>query len=368
MARTAAIPGPPSRRSWRWTTPRRCSVFTCPPWMSLSLPGQGRGRCPRPSMPTWPGTSDGGKEDRGYGAIQSTWPRTVSYGLNDSPAGLAAWVLEKWRGWADSGGDIDASFSRDFLLTVVTLYWATQTITSSIRDYVDNRWLEAELSLADAVTVPTAVAVFAHQFIDDGTPPREWAERLYDIRRWTPMPSGGHFPSAEETRPAQPRHRSLLQRPRRGQPAAIQPLSRTGRIWPDMYPAKILLAARRLGQSDALNWLICAAPGRYCNPESKQIFGREVYRGPAGRAVRGDRQPFRAGAGWVAGRGAAVRRGHPARPGAWRLPLSGHGRGRSRACRPRAPCGQGRARRRRPRCAARPPPARRPPRGRRGPG
>jgi pimeloyl-ACP methyl ester carboxylesterase len=81
---------------------------------------------------------------------------------------------------------------------VVTLYWATQTITSSMRDYVDNRSLSAELGPADLVTVPTAVAVFAHQFIDDGTPPREWAERLYTIRRWTLMPSGGHFPSAEE--------------------------------------------------------------------------------------------------------------------------------------------------------------------------
>ena len=137
------------------------------------------------------------EDDRGYGAIQSTRPQTLSYGLNDSPAGLAAWVLEKWRGWADSGGDIEAAFSRDFLLTVVTLYWATQTIASSMRDYVDNRWLAAGLSRADAVPVPTAVAVF-HQFIDDGTPPREWAERLYDIRRWTPMPSGGHFPAAEQ--------------------------------------------------------------------------------------------------------------------------------------------------------------------------
>jgi pimeloyl-ACP methyl ester carboxylesterase len=137
-------------------------------------------------------------DDRGYGAIQSTRPQTLSYGLTDSPAGLAAWVLEKWRGWADSGGDIDAAFSRDFLLTVVTLYWVTQTIESSMRDYVDNRWLAAELGPADAVTVPTAVAVFANQFIDDGTPPREWAERLYNIRRWTPMPSGGHFPSAEQ--------------------------------------------------------------------------------------------------------------------------------------------------------------------------
>jgi pimeloyl-ACP methyl ester carboxylesterase len=81
---------------------------------------------------------------------------------------------------------------------VVTLYWATQTIATSIQDYADNRWLATELGPADAVTVPTAVAVFAHQFIDDGTPPREWAERLYSIRRWTPMPSGGHFPAAEE--------------------------------------------------------------------------------------------------------------------------------------------------------------------------
>jgi pimeloyl-ACP methyl ester carboxylesterase len=136
-------------------------------------------------------------DDRGYGAIQSTRPQTVGYGLNDSPAGLAAWVLEKWRGWADSGGDIEGTFSRDYLLTVVTLYWATQTITSSMRDYVDNRWLAEELGLSDFVTVPTAVAVF-HQFIDDGNPPRQWAERLYSIRRWTPMPAGGHFAAAEQ--------------------------------------------------------------------------------------------------------------------------------------------------------------------------
>jgi pimeloyl-ACP methyl ester carboxylesterase len=138
------------------------------------------------------------EDDRGYGAIQATRPQTVGYGLNDSPAGLAAWVLEKWRAWADSGGDLDATFSRDFLLTVVTLYWVTQTITSSMRDYADNRWPEAELGPADAVTVPTAVAVFAHQYIDDGNPPREWAERLYNIRRWKPMPRGGHFAAAEE--------------------------------------------------------------------------------------------------------------------------------------------------------------------------
>lgn len=135
------------------------------------------------------------EDDRGYGVIQPARPQALSYGLNGSPAGLAAWVLEEWRGWADSGGDIEATFSRDFLLTVVTLYWATQTIASSIRDYVDNRQPAGELTLAGTAGVPAAVAVF-RQFTDDGTPPREWAERLYSIRRWTPVPRGGHFPSA----------------------------------------------------------------------------------------------------------------------------------------------------------------------------
>src|SRR3954470_9146428 len=78
--------------------------------------------------------------ERGYSSIQSTKPQTVGYGLNDSPAGLAAWILEKWRSWTDSGGDLEQSFERDFLLTTVTLYWVTQTITSSLRDYYDNRF------------------------------------------------------------------------------------------------------------------------------------------------------------------------------------------------------------------------------------
>lgn len=137
------------------------------------------------------------EDDRGYGAIQSTRPQTVGYGLNDSPAGLAAWLIEKWRAWSDSGGNLDATFSRDFLLTVVTLYWVSQTITSSMRDYADNRWLGA-LGPGDRITVPTAIAVFANQLVDDGCPPREWAERLYNVRRWSPMRKGGHFAPAEQ--------------------------------------------------------------------------------------------------------------------------------------------------------------------------
>jgi len=139
------------------------------------------------------------KAEGGYKAIQSTKPQTVGYGLNDSPAGLAAWVLEKWRSWSDSGGDLDGRFSREFLLTVLTIFWATQTIAPSIRDYYDNRRAGLyTLGRGDFVDVPTAIAVFANHFVPEGAPPREWAERLYNIRQWTPMPSGGHFAAAEE--------------------------------------------------------------------------------------------------------------------------------------------------------------------------
>ena len=136
----------------------------------------------------------------GYKAIQSTKPQTLGYGLNDSPAGLAAWILEKWRSWADSRGNLDERFSRDFLLTTVTLYWVTQTITSSMRDYFDNdnRRFRITLGPQEFVNVPTGIAVFANTFVDEGTPPREWAERLYNVRRWTPMRSGGHFAPIEE--------------------------------------------------------------------------------------------------------------------------------------------------------------------------
>jgi pimeloyl-ACP methyl ester carboxylesterase len=136
--------------------------------------------------------------ERGYSSIQSTRPQTLGYGLNDSPAGLAAWILEKWRAWSDSGGDLERRFSRDFLLTLLTLYWVTGTITSSMRDYFDNRWHPAELPPGARVPVPAGIANFDRNFVSEGSPPREWAERLYDVRRWTSMPAGGHFAAAEE--------------------------------------------------------------------------------------------------------------------------------------------------------------------------
>jgi pimeloyl-ACP methyl ester carboxylesterase len=132
--------------------------------------------------------------ERGYSAIQSTKPQTAGYGLNDSPAGLAAWIVEKWRSWSDDLAAID----HDLLLTNLTIYWVTQTITTSMRDYYDKRRHGPRAGPGDFVAVPTAVAVFANEHVSEGTPPREWAERLYDVRRWTSMPRGGHFAPAEQ--------------------------------------------------------------------------------------------------------------------------------------------------------------------------
>lgn len=127
--------------------------------------------------------------ERGYSAIQSTKPQTVGYGLNDSPAGLAAYVGEKWRSWSDvTPGD-------DFLCATLTLYWVTQTITSSMRDYWDNRWHPVK---ADYIRTPTAFGLFAHQTVSEGEVPRAYVERLYNIQRWTVFARGGHFAPAEE--------------------------------------------------------------------------------------------------------------------------------------------------------------------------
>ncbi|WP_245571052.1 epoxide hydrolase family protein [Catelliglobosispora koreensis] len=127
--------------------------------------------------------------ERGYSAIQSTKPQTLGYGLNDSPAGLAAWLLEKWRSWCGTPPP------DDFLLTLLTLYWVTGSITPSLRDYYDNRWHAVTPSYID---VPTAAAVFPNQQVFEGEPTRDWLCGLYDIQRWTVYGEGGHFAPIEQ--------------------------------------------------------------------------------------------------------------------------------------------------------------------------
>ena len=157
-----------------------------------------------------------GSTERGYMAIQSTKPQTLAYALNDSPAGLAAWIVEKWRAWSDSGGDLESRFSREFLLTMVTLFWVTQTMPTSMRDYFDNRRWQGEPLLGpdDFVHVPTGIAHFPHTFVPEGDPPREWAERLYNV---TPVDCDGIRRTLRRGRRAGSRgtrHRNVLRRHR----------------------------------------------------------------------------------------------------------------------------------------------------------
>ena len=131
----------------------------------------------------------------GYGHIQGTKPQTLSYGLNDSPAGLAAWIVEKFRTWSDCGGDVESVYTKDELLTNITIYWATQTISSSVRIYYESQRSAPRQNKEDKVQVPSAIAIFPK---DLSHPPREWAERSYNVQRWTEMPRGGHFAALEE--------------------------------------------------------------------------------------------------------------------------------------------------------------------------
>ena len=130
----------------------------------------------------------------GYAMIQSTKPQTLGYGLNDSPSGLASWIIEKFYTWSDCNGNLENSFTKDELLTNLTIYWATQTINSAIRIYYETMKYPPENS-SEKVKVPTAAAIFPKDLI---TAPKEFADRFFNIKQWTQMPKGGHFAAMEQ--------------------------------------------------------------------------------------------------------------------------------------------------------------------------
>ncbi len=135
------------------------------------------------------------REETGYQWIQGTKPQTLAYGLTDSPVGLAAWIVEKFRSWSDCAGDVERRFSKDELLTNIMLYWVTGAINSSFWPYYARYHEGWPIPDGARVTVPTAYAAFPREIL---RPPRAWAERVYNIRRWTPMAAGGHFAALEE--------------------------------------------------------------------------------------------------------------------------------------------------------------------------
>jgi len=145
--------------------------------------------------------------DGAYAMIQSTKPQTLAYGLNDSPVGLAAWIIEKFQSWSENNGNVENAFTKDELLTNITIYWATQTINSSFRLYHEaiKAMMQAIYNplvklnpfdkTGDKTEVPTGFALFPKDFL---SPPREFADRFFNVQRWSEMPAGGHFAAMEQ--------------------------------------------------------------------------------------------------------------------------------------------------------------------------
>jgi pimeloyl-ACP methyl ester carboxylesterase len=133
--------------------------------------------------------------DGAYALVQMAQPRSLAAGLNDSPVGLASWILDRFHSWSDADGDLDKSFGKDDLLTNIMIYWVTQTIGASVFSYhAEAR--SPSLTAAEHVEQPVALALFPKE--PGGVPPRGLAERTLNVQRWTEMPRGGHFAALEE--------------------------------------------------------------------------------------------------------------------------------------------------------------------------
>ncbi len=134
------------------------------------------------------------KEETGYQWIQGTKPTTLSFGLTDSPVGLAAWLVEKFQRWTDCDGNPENALTRDEMLADITLYWTTGAIGSSFWPYYAR--IHGPWPIPEGVNVPMGYAEFPKEIL---SPPRSVAERMYtNIQRWTRMPKGGHFAALEQ--------------------------------------------------------------------------------------------------------------------------------------------------------------------------
>lgn len=136
------------------------------------------------------------KEETGYQSIQGTKPQTLAFALTDSPAGLAAWIAEKFHTWSDNDGTIESAIARDRLLANISLYWFTGCIGASFWPYYGRLHGPWPIPDGRTVDVPMGYAAFPREI---RRPPRSLAEKAYtDIRRWTPMARGGHFAAMEQ--------------------------------------------------------------------------------------------------------------------------------------------------------------------------
>jgi pimeloyl-ACP methyl ester carboxylesterase len=130
-----------------------------------------------------------------YSHLQATKPDVLSPALNDSPVGLAAWIIDKFRSWSDCWGDVERRFTPHELLTTISLYWFTRSMPTAIRIYWEGRRRPLKFEAGERVDVPVAVAHFLREI---PIPPRSYVERGYNVVRWTEFDRGGHFAALEE--------------------------------------------------------------------------------------------------------------------------------------------------------------------------
>ncbi len=135
------------------------------------------------------------ENETGYQRIQGSKPQTLAYGLNDSPAGLAGWIVEKFRTWSDCDGDVESVHTKDELLTNITLYWVTGTINSSTRLYYEVAKSGRVGFTQGRIEVPVAAAIFPGELYKT---PRKWAEATYNVQQWSVFEKGGHFAAMEQ--------------------------------------------------------------------------------------------------------------------------------------------------------------------------
>ncbi|HEX5615219.1 MAG TPA: alpha/beta fold hydrolase [Acidimicrobiia bacterium] len=133
-------------------------------------------------------------EGSAYQQIHGKNPQTLGYGLTDSPAGLASWIVEKFHAWTDHDGNLEDAIDRDHILTNLSVYWFTRTINSSVRLYCESQ-RAGRFPPFDRVEVPVGCAIFPKELV---RAPRSWAEHTFNVQRWTRFDRGGHFAALEE--------------------------------------------------------------------------------------------------------------------------------------------------------------------------
>jgi pimeloyl-ACP methyl ester carboxylesterase len=130
-----------------------------------------------------------------YFAIQATKPLTLSYALTDSPTGLAAWHVEKFRSWSDCRAEPDEALTKDEMITDIMLYWLTGTAHSALRFYSESREHPFHLATGERISPPCGIVHLPKEL---PMPPRSWAERALNVVHWSSLPRGGHFAAWEQ--------------------------------------------------------------------------------------------------------------------------------------------------------------------------